>query len=553
MLFGGVLAAINIQRPKLPHTPFDASLDFFGIAVPSSDRVYDSAGERPDERVITWPLTTGINLGWQYTAVSEGDVPVSVPLRRLPHGHDDDRRVRGPVYHDDQRTRRRVRISARRLQFRRERRLVRAIRTGSPGASRIQRAERRLAAPQRPTSDTAATCHATSFSGLFQKLHLNGGYFGGDNLDRFSRYQFGLFDDTRIHGVPASGVRFDDLAMARGTYTFDLLQLYRFDLFLEQAWGRDLAASRSWQPLTGFGVAFNVRAPYDTILRADVGHAWLPAQYRGIGSTVVQILLLKPLGNDDIRGPFRPVTRGPARPFVALEVNGDLPFLRSRDCYSSPVDVYRVAKSRGMDIVTITDHDSIDGCLELLRRFPDADDILDGEEVSCRLPDGDIDVHLAVYGMTEALHRDVQPLRRNVFDVIARLREADVFFALNHLLHFYRGQVPLETYLHLLPLVPAVEVRNGTMPPAHNLLIERLPRAVPGTGRAVAGSDAHTLRRIGRTWTRRQGRRRRRFLRACVPASGVLADVMAEYRPVAGDAYGVVARYCASVLRLGAA
>ena len=34
-------------------------------------------------------------------------------------------------------------------------------------------------------------------------------------------------------------------------------------------------------------------------------------------------------------------------------------------------------------------------------------------------PDGDIEVHLGVYGMTEALHRDVQPLRRNVFDVIA--------------------------------------------------------------------------------------------------------------------------------------
>ena len=49
-----------------------------------------------------------------------------------------------------------------------------------------------------------------------------------------------------------------------------------------------------------------------------------------------------------------------------------------------------------------------------------------------------------VYGMTEALHRELQPLRRNVFDVIARLREADVFFALNHLLHFYRGQIPLD-------------------------------------------------------------------------------------------------------------
>src|SRR5690349_3991879 len=52
-------------------------------------------------------------------------------------------------------------------------------------------------------------------------------------------------------------------------------------------------------------------------------------------------------------------------------VNGDLPFLKSRDCYSDPVDVYKTAKARGMDIVTITDHDSINGCLELLSHMPD--------------------------------------------------------------------------------------------------------------------------------------------------------------------------------------
>ena len=129
--------------------------------------------------------------------------------------------------------------------------------------------------------------------------------------------------------------------------------------------------------------------------------------------------------------------------------SGSLKFLRSRDCYSDPGDVYRTAKARGMDFVTITDHDSIGGCLEFQERCPDATDFIVGEEVSCRFPDGDIEVHLGVYGMTEQLHRELQPLRRNVFDVIALLRERDVFFALNHLLFFYRGQAPLDSYLRL--------------------------------------------------------------------------------------------------------
>ena len=67
MLFAGVLAAGNIQRPKLGGTPFDASVDFFAIAVPSSDRLYEASGEREAERLLTWPLTTGLNLGWQFT------------------------------------------------------------------------------------------------------------------------------------------------------------------------------------------------------------------------------------------------------------------------------------------------------------------------------------------------------------------------------------------------------------------------------------------------------------------------------------------------------
>ena len=42
-----------------------------------------------------------------------------------------------------------------------------------------------------------------------------------------------------------------------------------------------------------------------------------------------------------------------------------------RECYNRPEGVYRVAKSRGMDLVVITDHDEINGALALANR-PDA-------------------------------------------------------------------------------------------------------------------------------------------------------------------------------------
>ena len=128
----------------------------------------------------------------------------------------------------------------------------------------------------------------------FNTIHLNGAYFGGDRLDRVSMYQFGLFDATRMHGVP-SAVRFGELAMLRGSYSFNLFDQYRFDLFLDHAIGRAADISNQWMNVTGVGLGLNLRAPRNTILRVDIGKGFLPDIYRGAGSTVVQILLLKPL------------------------------------------------------------------------------------------------------------------------------------------------------------------------------------------------------------------------------------------------------------------
>src|SRR5262245_52220047 len=55
-----------------------------------------------------------------------------------------------------------------------------------------------------------------------------------------------------------------------------------------------------------------------------------------------------------------------------------------RESYNDPLEVYEVLKCRGMDLVTITDHDSI-GASERLHKYSD---FFLSEEVSCRTPDG---------------------------------------------------------------------------------------------------------------------------------------------------------------------
>ena len=108
-------------------------------------------------------------------------------------------------------------------------------------------------------------------------------------------YQFGLFDEVRMHGVPAGGVRFPELVLGRVSYSFNVFDIYRLDLFFDRAAGRDPDDATVWHPVTGTGVAFSLRTPWQTMFRADIGKSFVPERYAGAGSWVIQLMLLKPL------------------------------------------------------------------------------------------------------------------------------------------------------------------------------------------------------------------------------------------------------------------
>jgi hypothetical protein len=289
LLFGGVLALGNVQRPKLLGTPLDASVDFFAIAVPGSDKLYADSGERELERILTWPMSTGVNVGYQFTSFQKLAMQYQFKF---------DAYVRDRTTAEDFTLPKSTTTHGIGLTYEYRRRGY-SIATNGTWYGRARWAPWGPAGAERMTDRTyekySLNVSKDWFFGLFQKVHVNGAYFGGRGLDRFSQYQFGLFDDTRIHGVPASGVRMSELGMARGSYTFNIFEQYRFDVFLEQAFGQDKERLTGWEPITGIGTALNVKGPWNTILRVDAGKSFLPSRYRANGSTVVQILMLKPL------------------------------------------------------------------------------------------------------------------------------------------------------------------------------------------------------------------------------------------------------------------
>jgi predicted metal-dependent phosphoesterase TrpH len=208
-----------------------------------------------------------------------------------------------------------------------------------------------------------------------------------------------------------------------------------------------------------------------------------------------------------------------------------------------------------MDLVTITDHDSLDGCLELLERLGERPDFITGEEVSATFPEFNHTVHLGVYGLNEAQHREIQRLRSNALELLPYLRQQNLLFALNHFFHdFADAERVLVFTQRMAELFDVFEVRNGSQERDHNTLIANLVKVFRQRGHPagmIGGSDSHTLRRLGRTYTVCPATHREEFLEAIRAGRSHVFGAHSNHLSLAADIYGVVLRYYPAVFSVG--
>ena len=173
-----------------------------------------------------------------------------------------------------------------------------------------------------------------------------------------------------------------------------------------------------------------------------------------------------------------------------------MPVLRTfcRECYSEPEAVYETLRQKGMDLITVTDHDSI-GAAETLRRHPD---FFLSEEVTCHMPSGN-ELHVGVYDLMEHQHVKIERLRDDLPRLVAYLDEQQLFYSVNHAFSALTGRRTVEDFVWLDGAFPGVEVRNGHLPERSNRMAERMAER---SGKAkLGGSDAHALRSLGSVYT----------------------------------------------------
>ncbi len=205
-----------------------------------------------------------------------------------------------------------------------------------------------------------------------------------------------------------------------------------------------------------------------------------------------------------------------------------------RECYSQPQDVYARLKDRGMNLVTLTDHDSIRGMDDLLG-YPD---IFISEEVTCRMPSGTT-AHLAVYNITERDHFQIQARRDDFPRFTAYCSERRLLVSINHVFSNLTGRRALEDFSWFEDYVAAVEVRNGLMPALHNRLAEKLAAAFGKI--ELGGSDAHFLRSAGTAYTEVKGAQtKEEFLQGIRAGNAVVRGEHGGYCKLTRDVAGII-------------
>ena len=194
--------------------------------------------------------------------------------------------------------------------------------------------------------------------------------------------------------------------------------------------------------------------------------------------------------------------------------------LGCHECYTEPLRLYELARQRGMDWVTITDHNTIAGCLDITH-LPNT---FVSEEITAYFPEDRCKIHVLAYLITEAQHRDIQKYREDIYELVEYLRQEDIPHTLAHPLWSVNGRLNVTHFEKLLLLFKNFEINGsrddrlneylkgilaGLTPEFIDKLAEKYHLypvfAEPWVKHSTGGSDDHSSLNIARLHTQVTG------------------------------------------------
>jgi len=306
--FAGPILISDLSKQFRPK--FRLALDLSLNGLPGQNRIYGNNTELVQGEVWTWEQTAGVRASWQATThlsvtasnyfaydnflrTSQADEVYELPrngLNVLP-GLEIKYNLNGYVF-DAQGTR------GERIDWRPFGCISLAQPPAGCGFSSSNPPPQNALLVERPQNAFtlySADLNKDYYLGKFTKGGWDLSYWGGDQLDRFSRYFPSFLASPRLHGIPPGTDSFDAIAMANVHYGFNVMDLMKVDGMYAYARARNLDESLQFRKFDGLEVNFNTPGPMNTLVQGTVSYALDGNIARYNSRWAVYILIFKPL------------------------------------------------------------------------------------------------------------------------------------------------------------------------------------------------------------------------------------------------------------------
>jgi len=231
--------------------------------------------------------------------------------------------------------------------------------------------------------------------------------------------------------------------------------------------------------------------------------------------------------------------------------------LGARESYTEPDYIYQTAKKQGMDYVTITDHNRIDGSLYLKEKYPE--EVFTGVEATTYFPEDGCKVHILIYGLTANDFIIIEKTRQDIYQLRDFIRERDLTYSIAHATFSVNGRLKIEHVEKLVLLFNIFESINGGRNQYNNHTwavflkhlqqdyfekLQKKHRIKPWGPRPwvkgfTGGSDDHAGLFIGQTYTTLAAKSPADFLARIKQKSGVAQGRHNDYQALAFTIYKI--------------
>jgi len=268
-LFAGALVTANIAKPRLGGSPWDAGANLFAFFIDRGDELYRDGEEVAAEEVESKTGSISLFLGRPLGNFAKVDFTYRLSYDAYSTADDtaEDFILPQDTYTHTFRTE----LSYNRAGYRAELQGSYHQRDdwqfwGLPGNDEFSPDHEDYVRWQ-------VTLAKTFWLPKFRKFGVELEYLDGQDLDRFSRYDFGIFGDSSVAGYPSGLVRAERAEGLHVNYGINVGELFRVELEGDAVWATNEDTGLDREFLGGIGLEGTLTLPWQVLVNFEIGQA----------------------------------------------------------------------------------------------------------------------------------------------------------------------------------------------------------------------------------------------------------------------------------------